>query len=273
MSWNWRGIRAVITKDLKQILINKMVWLPFIILPVVLMVLLPLMLVLLPTLAADQMDSSDMAGLFSSMPAELRIRLGNLDTAQSWVFLAANYMFMPMFLIVPLMVSSIIAADGIAGEKERRTLEGLLYTPLSDTELFVAKVLVALLPALVVEFASFIIYGLTVNIGGYHVMHRVFFPEPSWWPLVFFVGPGISLAGLGATVLVSSKAKTFMAAQQSAGFLVLPVLFLMIGQMAGLFFLSPGVVWVIGAVFWIIGAVFIKIGAKTFNRGQLIVHI
>jgi ABC-2 type transport system permease protein len=273
MNWNWRGIRAIISKDLKQVFQNTMVWVPFIIVPLVFMVLLPLGLVVLPTVAVGQLKIDDLAGLFRAMPADLTARLANLSLAQSWVVLSANYMFMPMFLITPLMVSSIIAADGIAGEKERKTLEGLLYTPLSDAELFVAKVLTAFVPALVVEMAGFVMYALTVNIGGYHIMHRVFFPEPSWWPLVFFVGPGVSVAGLGATVLVSSKAKNFMSAQQSAGLLVIPLLFLMVGQIAGLFFLTPVAVWIIGLVFWAIGALLIRIGARTFTRGELIARI
>ncbi|MHB1354606.1 MAG: ABC transporter permease subunit [Anaerolineae bacterium] len=273
MNWNWRGIRAIMRKDLKQVFQNTMVWIPFIIVPLVLMVLLPLGLVLLPTISIDELKADDLAGLFSSMPAELKARLASLSLAQSWVVLSANYMFMPMFLVTPLMVSSIIAADGIAGEKERKTLEGLLYTPLSDNELFLAKVLTALVPALVVEIGAFIVYAITVNLGGYHVMQRLFFPEPSWWPLVIFVGPGVSLAGLGATVLVSSKAKTFMSAQQAGGLLVLPVVFLMIGQLAGLFFLTPGAVWAVGLVFWAIGALFIWLGAKTFTRGELIARV
>lgn len=64
-----------------------------------------------------------------------------------------------------------------------------------------------------------------------------------------------------------------MSAQQAAGFLVLPVVFLMIGQIAGLFFLTPAAVWVVGLVFWVIGALFIRIGAKTFTRGELIARI
>ena len=273
MSWNWRGMRAIMRKDLKQVFQNTMVWVPFIIVPLVLMVLLPLGLVMLPTISIDELKPDDLAGLFNAMTADLRARMASLSLAQSWVVLSANYMFMPMFLITPLMISGIIAADGIAGEKERKTLEGLLYTPLSDNELFITKVLTALVPALVVEIVGFIIYAFTVNLGGYHIMHRMFFPEPSWWPLVFFVGPGVSLVGLGATVLVSSKAKTFMSAQQASGLLVLPLLFLMIGQFAGLFFLTPATVWVVGLIFWAFGALVIWVGAKTFTRGELIARI
>lgn len=271
--YQWRAIFALVRKDLRQILSNKMVWAPFIILPLFLMVILPLLLVLLPTIAATEINSNDLDSLFSAMPAEMRAHLSGLSLAERWVIVSANYMFMPMFLIVPLMVSGIIAADSIAGEKERKTLEGLLYTPMRDAELFAAKLLAALLPAVLIDIVAFFVYGITVNAGGYHIMGRLFFPEPSWWPLVFFVGPGVSLAGLGATVLVSTKAKTFMGAQQAAGLLVLPVVFLMVGQLAGLFFLAPATVWIVGVTFWVIGFALVIIGAKTFTRSELIARI
>ena len=57
------------------------------------------------------------------------------------------------------MASSVIASDSFAGEKERKTIEALLATPLSDSELFVGKVLVAFIPAVLVTFASFAVYS------------------------------------------------------------------------------------------------------------------
>ena len=43
--------------------------------------------------------------------------------------LVNGYLLAPLFLIVPLMVSAVLAADAFAGEKERRTLESLLHLP------------------------------------------------------------------------------------------------------------------------------------------------
>jgi hypothetical protein len=87
------------------------------------------------------------------------------------------------------------------------------------------------------------------------------------------MGPAVSVAGLGATVLMSSKAKTFMEAQQISGTLVLPIVFLMIGQITGLFFLSIALMFAIGVVIWGVGIWLIWIGAKTFSRGELIARI
>ncbi|MHB0858882.1 MAG: ABC transporter permease subunit [Anaerolineae bacterium] len=273
MNWNWRATRALMRKDLKQVLTNKMVWLPIVIVPLVLLVLMPAGLVLMPTLVPAELNNTDTDMLLQVLPQNLQDQLEELTPEQQWIILSANYMFAPMFLIIPLMVASILGADSFAGEKERKTLEGLLYTPLSDTQLFGAKLATALIPALVVNVVSFVLYGLVVNLAGYATMGRIFFPASHWWPLVFWLGPGVSLAGLGAVVLVSSKAKTFMEAQQISGVLVVPIVALMIGQTTGLFFFGMGIILLLGLAFWVAGAWLVWIGAKTFSRGEIIAKI
>lgn len=274
MNWNWRAIRAVIRKDLKQVLDNKMVWLPMVLVPAIIQVILPFVLILLPSLVdPSELDIEEMGPLLQMLPPDLRGMLEGRSPTQLWIILSANYMFAPMFLIVPLMVSSILGADSFVGEKERKTLEALLYTPIRDGELFVAKVLTALLPALVISIASFILYGIVVNASGYATVGEIFFPTPSWWPLVFWLGPSVSVTGLGATVLISSRARTFMQAQQFSGMLVLPIVFLMIAQLTGLFFLSVRLLLLIGLFVWLVGVWLIWVGAKTFSRGALITRL
>jgi ABC-type Na+ efflux pump permease subunit len=274
MSLNWRAIRAIMLKDLKQVIQNKMVWLPMVILPIIFLVFMPLFTVLLPSLfPMGQGDLEEVLMLVEKAPPSLVAPMLGLTPMQQYVTIAGNYMFAPMFLIVPLMVASILAADSFAGEKERKTLEALLYTPVSDLELLVGKLLTALVPALIIDILSFVLYAIVVNAAGYRVMQRLFFPAPTWWPLVFWLAPGLITAGLGATVLVSAKSKSFVQTQQVSGLLVLPVVFLMIGQISGLFFLSPGVVALIGLPIWILGLVLVWIGARTFSRGELIARV
>jgi ABC-2 type transport system permease protein len=274
MKWNWRAMRAIMRKDLRQVFQNKMVWMPMIIVPAVFLILFPAVFVVMPMLIpADEMHQGDLARLFQQMPAQFKGMLEGYSPQQQFTVLGANFLFAPMFLIIPLMVSSILGADSFAGEKERKTLEGLLYTPVTDTEMFVAKLLSALLPALVVNVASFLLYGVIVNVAGSFSIGHIFFPTSNWWPLIFWVGPAIAVAGLGATVLMSSKAKTFMEAQQASGSLVLPIVMLMIGQVSGLFFLGVELELLIGAVIWAAGIWLIWVGSKTFARGELIARV
>ncbi len=274
MKWNWRAIRAIMRKDLRLVFKNRMVWLPMILVPAILFVVLPMVMLVLPSLVGPTaVETDDIAPLLERMPAHLRSQIAGLSDLQQFSVLSSSYLFAPLFLIVPLMVSSVLAADSFVGERERRTLEALLYTPITDVELFVGKLLVGFLPAAGVTVASFFLYGLVVNLSGYHIMGRIFFPPATWWPLVFWVSPGVSVVGLGTTVLISSKVKTFMQAQQASGMLVLPIVFVVIGQLAGLFFMDTGLLLIAGAFVWLLGIWLIWIGARTFSRRELIARI
>jgi len=48
----------------------------------------------------------------------------------------------------PISISLVIALETFVGEKERRSLEPLLSTPLTNTELYIGKTLAAMIPPL-----------------------------------------------------------------------------------------------------------------------------
>jgi len=274
MNRNWRAIRAIVRKDLRQVLQNKSVILPMILVPALILIVIPVAMVVAPQfVAVEDLDVDDLQSLYEALPAALLEDFEGLDLTQTWIMLSANFMFAPMFLIVPLMVAIIIASDSFVGERERKTLEALLYTPVSDADLFLAKVLTALLPAVVIGIASFVLMAVAINIAGYSMMGGLFFPAAPWWPMVFWLGPAVSLMGLGATVLISARAQTFMQVQQMSGFLVLPIVLLMFSQISGFLFLGVGVMLILGLVTFIIGAVLVVIGARTFSRGELIARV
>src|SRR5262245_58596665 len=54
--------------------------------------------------------------------------------------------FLTLFLLTPITGAMSLAAHAIIGEKQTRTLEPLLATPLTTRELMVAKVIGALVP-------------------------------------------------------------------------------------------------------------------------------
>ena len=104
--------------------------------------------------------------------------------------LVLGYLLAPLFLVVPLMVSAVLAADAFAGEKERKTLEWLLHLPITDRDLFLAKVLGAFVPAMAVSWIGFVCFAIVVNTIGWPVMHRVFVPTRCGASMIIWVAPG-----------------------------------------------------------------------------------
>ena len=59
-----------------------------------------------------------------------------------------------------------VAAYSVVGEKQARTLEPLLATPITTFELLSAKVLASLLPALALTALMFAVYVLGIAVLG-----------------------------------------------------------------------------------------------------------
>lgn len=271
MNINWRAIRTLIAKDWRVITRSKIILLPMIILPVILLVVLPAGLGLAAGLApAEFTGDSDLSSMLEAVPPAVDQQLSGLNQSAYIAAIMLVYLFAPMFLIVPMMVSSVVAADSFVGEKERKTLEALLHAPLSDLELLLAKMLGAWLAALAVSIFSFILYIITVDIIIWTLGQTIVLPNLMWMILVFWVGPGAAAIGLGATVLLSARVKTFQEAYQAGGVVIVPILGVMFAQLAGAIFLSPVIALLLGAASWLIAGALLWFGKATFRRERLL---
>lgn len=271
---NWNHIFTIAGKDIREARGNRAVWLPMVIVPLIFVVILPLGLIVGvnadPESMGSMMTDPDMKGFFERMPTFMTRQLEGLTGTQATVKLMLGYFFAPFFLIIPLMFATVIAAESFAGERERKTIEALLYTPATDAELFLGKVVAAGAPSVLITWACFLAYSLVLNIAAYPIMGRVWFPLATWYPMIFWVAPGISLLGIAATVLISAKNPTFMGAYQTSASLVVLVVGLVIGQATGLLYLSVGIVLAMGAVIWAAAAAMTVISVRTFNRAKLL---
>jgi len=267
---NTRAILAIARKDLKVAMQNKGVVLPIVIVPLILFVVFPWVMVYVSSmtdLTGSSMSNVD--ELLARMPSGLLNELSGYTQDQQMIVFSLVYMLAPMFLILPLMVSSVLAADSFAGEKERKTLEALLYTPTTDRELFTAKLLGAWTAAVAVALFSFVIYAVMVNAAGWQSIGHLFFPNWMWIALVFWVTPAVAGLGLVVMVFVSVRAQGFQDAYQTGGLVVLPVIALMIGQISGVMYFSLGVVLLVGFVIWLLDLVLLRFASKSFRRGEL----
>lgn len=264
---NHRAILTVVRKDLKVVRQNKGVVLPIIIVPLVIFVLLPGLAALVPSLLDNAGSAPDqLEQLLARMPLGLQRELVDLNLNQKVIVLFLVYLLAPMFLILPLMVASVIAADSFAGEKERKTLEALLYTPTTDRELFVAKLLSAWLAAIAVAAAGFVLYALVANAVAWPVMERVFFPNVMWLAMIVWLVPAVAGLGLLVMVLISSRAQGFQDAYQLGTVVVVPVLLLVFGQAAGAMYFNAGLVLLLGLMVWLLNALLLWFCGHGFKR-------
>ena len=74
-------------------------------------------------------------------------------------------------------------------------------------------------------------------------------------------------------VRVSARARTSQEANQLGGAVILPLIFLAVGQSSGLLLVPLSVAIAIGAVIWIVAFILVQGGAKRFTRDQLAARV
>jgi ABC-2 type transport system permease protein len=268
---NIRSIFAIVRKDLMVVSKNKNVVTPIIIILVILFVLFPWVMGLVPTFLNGMGGKMGaLEGYLTHMPAGIQQELAGYTIDQKVILIVLVYMFLPFFLMIPLMVASLFAADSFAGEKERKTLEALLYTPTTDRELFVAKIISGWLAAIAVALVGFLVYVINVNAAAWSQMHHIFFPNALWLLMAFWVVPALSGFGVSVMVVISSRAQGFQDANQLGGLVVLPVIALFYAQVAGALFINVSIMLMMGLIVWLLTGLLIWLGSRSFHRNRFL---
>jgi ABC-2 type transport system permease protein len=271
---NMATVWAIARKDLATVLRNRGVRIPLLITPAIVLLLLPMLLILGGGALAQGLPAGleGAATPFDDLadPETLaRIGGGDVPPAAAWGIFVLEVFLAPLFLLVPRIVATVIAADSFAGERERGTLEALLHTPTTDRELLTAKFLASWLPAVFVSLVGFALYSLLANGLMWQVLGRIWFPTGTWLLLAFWVAPAIGAVGLGIMVIASSRVQSLQAAHQIGSLVVLPIILLLVAQITGLLLLDNVLVVTMGALLWLIAYTTILVGGRSLRRQRL----
>jgi len=164
----------------------------------------------------------------------------------------------------PISVSLVIALESFVGEKERHSLEPLLSSPLTDTELYVGKTFAAMIPPLFCSYLGIIVYlsGLRITLG--------------WtadWMLtlqIFALTTIQALAMVAGAVVISAQTTSVRAANLLASFIIIPFAFLVQGEAMVMFWGQYDVLWWILIGVGLLTIVLVRMGATLFNREELL---
>ncbi|MCA9910761.1 MAG: ABC transporter permease subunit, partial [Anaerolineae bacterium] len=192
---NGRAMRAIVRKDLKVVLQSKAVLIPLIMVPLIILVILPAVGgVLLANADPESPAITDFrresGAFFDNLPGTIGDKLNQYDNeVQRVTYVIFNLFFPSMYLLLPTMVANVIAADSFAGEKERKTLEALIYTPTTDRELYLAKLVGPWLAGVLVGWIGYVAFALIVTLTTWSLMGGVFVFDLAWLLLILWVTP------------------------------------------------------------------------------------
>lgn len=227
---------SLIRKDLRGITTNKRLLVGMICVPIVLTVVMPSIFIMLVHFMPDELNDFD--AMLRKLP--LGLQLDNMNNAV--ISLIINNIMPVFFIIIPILTASIMAASSFIGEKEKRTLETLLYCPLSLKQIFRAKILSSFIMSELVAILSFILMTVVTQLEILLTTGGLLLPDISWLVVLFLLSPAVSLIAITLIVRGSAKALTMEESQQRSSLLVLPIIFLVVGQFTGLIFVN---IWVL----------------------------
>ncbi len=177
--------------------------------------------------------------------------------------------FLPLLPMIvgffPVSISLVIALETFVGEKERRSIEPLLSTPLTNTELYVGKTLAAMLPPLL---ASYI--GIAIYLGGLVFGAQQWRPEPELIIQILMLTTAQALVMVTGAVVVSSQTTSTRAANLLASFIIIPISLMVMLESFIMVTNNRYVLWYIIAGLIVTDIMLFSTGARIFNREELL---
>lgn len=267
----WRRVLAVMRKDWLEVVRNSQLLASLVIVPLIFAVVFPVAILLLGNSGILTSTVTGLQGFLDHFPAG--VVPASYTTEQLVIYAVIVYFLAPFFLFIPVMTASITAASSLVGEKERRTIEGLLYTPLSNRELVLAKVLGSVIPAVALTWIAFVIYTVLVGVLGAPMMGGIFFPTWAWAVLIVLLVPLVSFLATSLIVAVSGRSTTMQGAQGTSMFVIFPVLALVLGQATGVMLFNVVVALIAAVVLAILDVMAFVLVVAKFQREQIVTKL
>lgn len=266
-----RRVLALVAKDFSELRHSPGIFIPALLTGVATILYPFVIAVIIPAVTGERLsDSSDfeIAELFHR--TEPGVANLNPEAAiQAFIFQQALALLVGITTVTGGMS---VAAHSVIGEKQARTLEPLLATPLKTSELLAAKVISAAVPGVVLTTACYLAYVLLIAL----------FAEPGVWTalltarslgLVFIVGPLASLLGLQLAVCASSRVNDPRSAQQLGAFvLIVPVGILQVAQFVGGLILTAPILFGIGLVLAAGNVLVLRVAIRLFDRESILIR-
>ncbi|SET26982.1 ABC transporter permease subunit [Paenibacillus sp. NFR01] len=270
---NWSQIRAIAQKDIKAITSNVQVWIGLILLPLVFAILFPGVLILVMKMV--NIVDADLVNMVQKVIMQLpegdkKEQITQLPTINHQIiYIFVNYMLGPFFMLIPVLNSLMIALNSMVGEKERRTLESLLFAPIEVKDLFMGKLVATFIPTFIITLASFVLCGIIINGLSYTMFDGFIFPNLSWGIILLWVTPMFTGLVILISIFISARCKGFQEAQQLGGVVILPLIGAPISQITGILFLSPQILLGAGLLLLLINIFLLRRLTKMNQRHVL----
>jgi len=202
--------------------------------------------------------------------------LANFTTRQILSFVGkygANLLadrFIPFLLMIvgffPISISLVIALESFAGETERRSIEPLLSSPLTDGQLYLGKLLASLITPLIASYLGMTVYLIAI------------YRTSSWRAdagfilLIAMLTAVQALVMVSGAVVISTQTTSVRAANLLASFIIIPVSLMIQGEAVMMLWANYRVLWWVVVAQVMLAGLLVRMGIAHLNREELLGH-
>ena len=267
-----KKVWIIVRKEWRDVFRDKMILLTSL--------LLPLLFVAMPVGIVYFMERAPQ-GSGSSLPSGFNAPSGFEQLMQRPEFAGMNPLavveilmvnqFLFYFLMIPLMIPMFVAVYSIVGEKQQRSLEPLLATPVSVWELLAGKTLAGVIPAMLITWISFGTAALGLSLVARPEVAGIM-ASPMWLMAMLILAPLLTITAVIVAVIISSRVNDIRLAEQLGGLLVLPLVALTIPVMMGKLLVSVTMFAIGSMIVALLDIVLLYLGVKLFQRETILIR-
>jgi ABC-2 type transport system permease protein len=177
--------------------------------------------------------------------------------------------FLVFFLLMPAYIPLSVATFSIIGEKQARSLEPVLATPIRTVELLAGKAIAALVPGVLAGWATYVTFVVLASLVYGPALFGVV-TDGSWLAGVFLLGPAVGLASVVAGVIVSARVNDPRVAQQVGGVVIVPIIVLVLAQATGTVLVGPTGYVLLTLAVLVVALIGLRVGVRLFDREAIL---
>jgi len=256
-------IQTVISKEWAEVFKNRLVLFSVAFLPLIFIALPVVTIIGAGSLEGAAMDEFGDGGIPGA-----DVLCQGMDAAECGQVFFLN-IYSLMFMILPVAIPVTIAAYSIVGEKTTRSLEPLLATPITTSELLAGKALAAIIPAVAATWLSYLLYVVLMRFLASAAAFRHLL-DPLWLIAIFIVGPLLTLLAVSVAIMISARVSDPRVAEQLSMVVILPLILGIVGQSTGLFLFDRQLVVIMAVVVALLDIVLLFLTVQAFQRETIL---
>ena len=237
---NWRNVATIAAKDMGVVVRRRSVRLSLILLPL---------------------------GVAIGLPQVAHFASGGIPASLLPRFLTA---FLFFFAVIATMLPVAIASYSLVGEKIERSLEPLLATPATDSEILLGKGLAAFLPPIVAIWIGGVVFMALSDQETHTRLGHLYFPNATAILILAVFVPLMAILSVEYSVLVSARTSDVRAAQQAGILVMLPAIALYVLAEIGTITLDLATLSVAAGILATADAALALASRATFRREEIL---